>query len=52
MHPFAHYEHMARLFDYPRQDYPTWVQAVYDMLAGRHVMAAAEIDAFARSLPT
>lgn len=52
MHPFAHYEHMARLFDYPRRDYPTWVQSVYDMLAGRHVMAAAEIDAFARSLPT
>ena len=52
MHPFAHYEHMARLFDYPRRDYPTWVQSVYDMLAGRHVMAAAEIDSFARSLPT
>ncbi len=52
MHPYAHYEHMARLFDYPQRDYPTWVQSVYDLLAGRHVLAAAEIDAFARSLPT
>jgi nitrate reductase assembly molybdenum cofactor insertion protein NarJ len=52
MHPHAHYEHLARLFDYPQRDYPTWVQAVYDMLAGRYVLAAAEIHAFAQALPT
>ena len=52
MHPFAHYEHLARLFDYPQRDYPTWVQAAYDLLAGRYVIAAAEINAFAQTLPT
>jgi nitrate reductase assembly molybdenum cofactor insertion protein NarJ len=52
MHPFAHYEHLARLFDYPRRDYPEWVQSTYDILSGRYVLAAAEIAAFARSLPT
>lgn len=52
MHPLAHYEHIARLFDYPRRDYPTWVQGVYDMLAGRYILAAAEIEAFAGQLPT
>jgi hypothetical protein len=52
MHPYAHYEHLARLFDYPQRDYPTWVQAVYDMLKGRYVLAAAEINAFAQALPT
>lgn len=52
MHPHAHYEHLARLFDYPQRDYPTWVQAVYDMLKGRHVLAAAEINLFAQALPT
>jgi nitrate reductase assembly molybdenum cofactor insertion protein NarJ len=40
------------LFDYPRRDYPVWVQAVYDLLAGRYVIAAAEINAFAQALPT
>jgi nitrate reductase assembly molybdenum cofactor insertion protein NarJ len=52
MHPFAHYEHLAVLFDYPRSDYPVWVKAVYDLLAGRYVIAAAEINAFAQALPT
>ena len=52
MHPTAHYEHLARLFDYPRRDYPTWVQGVYDILSGRHMLAAAEIEAFASQLPT
>ena len=52
MHPFAHYEHLAVLFDYPRRDYPVWVKAVYDLLAGRYVVAAAEINAFAQALPT
>jgi nitrate reductase assembly molybdenum cofactor insertion protein NarJ len=51
-HPFAHYEHLARLFDYPQRDYPTWVQAAYDLLAGRYVIAAAGINAFAQILPT
>ena len=52
MHPFTHYEHLATLFDYPRENYPAWVQAVYDVLAGRYVVAAAELDAFAGALPT
>lgn len=52
MHPLTHYEHLAKLFDYPRRDYPQWVQSVYDLLAGRYVIAAAEIDIFAKSLPT
>lgn len=52
MHPHAHYEHLAVLFDYPKQDYPTWVQSVYSLLAGRYVIAAAEIESFAKMLPT
>lgn len=52
MHPMTHYEHLAKLFDYPRRDYPLWVQAAYDVLAGRYVLAAAEIAAFAQELPT
>jgi nitrate reductase assembly molybdenum cofactor insertion protein NarJ len=52
MHPRTHYEHLARLFDYPGSDYPRWVQSVYDLLAGRYVLAAAHIDAFAKLLPT
>lgn len=51
-HPLAHYEHLARLFDYPQRDYPTWVQAAYDLLVGRYVIAAAGIHAFAQTLPT
>jgi len=52
MHPHTHYEHLARLFDYPSWDYPSWVQGAYDVLAGRYVVAAAEIAAFAQALPT
>jgi nitrate reductase assembly molybdenum cofactor insertion protein NarJ len=52
MHAMTHYEHLAKLFDYPGRDYPTWVQSVYDLLKGRYVLAAAEIDAFAGVLPT
>ncbi|MEX1256194.1 MAG: hypothetical protein WEG36_01125 [Gemmatimonadota bacterium] len=52
MHPFTHYEHLATLFDYPRRDYPSWVQATYDLLAGRYVVGAAHLDAFAKLLPT
>lgn len=51
MHPHTHYEHLAQLFDYPRWDYPSWVNGVYDVLAGRYVIAAAEIAAFAQALP-
>lgn len=52
MHPRAHYEHMAKLFDYPRRDYPVWVQSVYESLVGRYILAAAEIEEFAHTLPT
>ena len=31
---------------------PTWVQSIYDLLAGRYLLAAAHIDAFAKALPT
>jgi len=52
MHPLTHYEHLAKLFDYPQRDYPSWVQSVYELLAGRYIVAAAAIDAFAKALPT
>lgn len=52
MHPLTHYEHLARLFDYPRWDYPSWVKGAYDVLSGRYVVAAAEIACFAQALPT
>lgn len=52
MHPGTHYEHLARLFDYPRADYPLWVQSVYDLLAGSYIVAAARIAEFAQILPT
>ena len=52
MHPYTHYEHLARLFDYPQRNYPAWVQSVYSILAGRYVLAAARIEAFAKALPT
>lgn len=52
MHPYTRYEHLARLFDYPRADYPLWVQSVYDLLAGSHIVAAARISEFAQILPT
>lgn len=52
VHPMAHYEHLAVLFDYPRHDYPGWVQGVYNALAGRYLLAAAEIAAFAQALPS
>lgn len=52
MHPHTHYEHLARLFDYPQRDYPAWVQSAYDLLAGRYVLAAAHVAAFAQALPS
>lgn len=52
MHPHAHYEHLARLFDYPGRDYPRWVQSTHELLCGRYVIAAAHIEALAMALPT
>lgn len=52
MHPRSHYEHLAKLFDYPRQDYGRWVQATYNILVDSYPEAAAEIQKFARALPT
>lgn len=52
MHPNTHYEHLARLFDYPQRDYPRWVQSAYDLLAGNYVIAAAHVEALAMMLPT
>lgn len=52
MHPNTHYEHLATLFDYPTREYPRWVQSVYDLLAGRYVIAAAHIESLAQALPS
>jgi len=52
MHAFTHYEHLARLFDYPQRDYPSWVLANYELLKGNYIVAAAHIEAFAQVLPT
>ncbi|MFU8802391.1 MAG: hypothetical protein ACNA8W_01150, partial [Bradymonadaceae bacterium] len=52
IHPYAHYEHLARLLDYPQYDYPRWVGGAYELLAGRYLIAAAHIDAFAKALPS
>lgn len=52
MHPNTHYEHLAKLLDYPRQDYPTWVASVHELLTGKYVIAAAHIEALAQALPT
>lgn len=52
MHPGTHYEHLARLFDYPRHDYARWVQACYSILEDEHPDAAVLVEKFARILPT
>ncbi len=52
MHPQSHYEHLAKLFDYPRRDYARWVQASYNVLVDQYPIAAAEIEKFAQGLPT
>ncbi len=51
-HPFTHYERLAALFDYPGLDYPARVRSARDLLNGRYLFAAAEIDAFGRALPS
>ncbi len=52
MHPRSHYEHLAKLFDYPRHDYARWVQACYNLLEDQYPLAAAGIEKFAQALPT
>lgn len=52
MHPGSHYEHLAKLFDYPRHDYARWVLACYNLLEEEYPEAAAGIGRFARALPT
>lgn len=51
VHPTTHYEHLARLFDYPGPDYPAWVHATRAVFAGRYAAAEAALEAFARLLP-
>ena len=51
MHPTTHYEHLARLFDYPGSDYPVWVRATRDVLADRYAAAARALEDFIRLLP-
>ena len=52
MHPTTHYEHLARLLDYPRRDLPAWVASTHELLRGSYLVAAAHIEAFAKELPT
>lgn len=51
VHPTTHYEHLARLFDYPGPDYPAWVGATRAVLVGRCPAAEMALTAFARLLP-
>ena len=52
MHTLAHYEQLAALFDYPDRGYPAHVKRVCTLLEGRYPLAAAQLAAFARALPS
>ena len=52
MQTLAHYEQLAALFEYPQRDYPAQVHRVRQLLERRHPLAAAELDSFARALPS
>jgi nitrate reductase assembly molybdenum cofactor insertion protein NarJ len=52
MERLAHYEHLATLFDYPERDYPARVREAYDVCESRYPLAAAELDRFAKALPS
>ena len=47
-----HYQDLASLFEYPERDYPARVNAVGELLEGRYPLAAAELNAFAKALPS
>ena len=48
----AHYEQLAALFWYPGPDYPARVRLARESLGNRYPVAVAELDAFARALPS
>ncbi len=52
MQTLAHYEQLAALFEYPQRDYPAQVHRVRQLLERLHPLAAAELDSFARALPS
>jgi nitrate reductase assembly molybdenum cofactor insertion protein NarJ len=52
MQTLSHYEQLAALFDYPERGYPVQVQRLCELLEGRYPLAAAELCAFARALPS
>lgn len=52
MQTLAHYEQLAALFDYPGEYYPGLVRRTYRLLESRYPLAAAELDAFAKALPS
>lgn len=50
--PLDHYQDLACLFEYPESDYPARVQGLCDLLERRCPPAAAELNAFAKALPS
>jgi nitrate reductase assembly molybdenum cofactor insertion protein NarJ len=52
MERLAHYEQLATLFDYPERDYPAWVREAYEVCESRYPLAAAELEEFAKALPS
>jgi nitrate reductase assembly molybdenum cofactor insertion protein NarJ len=52
MQTLSHYEQLAALFDYPERDYPTQLRRLCELLEGRYPLAAVELEAFAKALPS
>ncbi len=52
MQTLAHYEQLAALLDYPGEDYPGRVRRACRLLESRYPLAAAELDTFAKALPS
>ncbi len=52
MQTLAHYEQLAALLDYPGEDYPGRVRRACRLLESRCALAAAELNAFAKALPS
>ncbi len=52
MQTLAHYEQLAALLDYPGADYPGQVRRACRLLESRYPLAAAELDTFAKALPS
>lgn len=51
MNATSHYATLARLFDYPADDYPSCVRAARAVMAERNSAATDALDAFAQLLP-